>query len=258
MSDRKRISTSLAEWSQVLSVILAIVGLGVAYRVYTHTVIPIFERDRVEEEKAHLEIQNEDASNRLKTTTAMLDIAKGDLAAANDSLADKNGEVAKLQSSLDKLREQQRVLVDAQVRLLATEFASAVADVRRDRTSGLPPSLLWPDAVSIEEKIWPHPFTDLSLAIDNLETRDRTRRFYAPETFRRLRRVLDRKRPSLICTPIDFDALRVEHKKLVATYRSASSGAAMDYTFQGRLETLRSECEKHEDTFVDGLSRQNF
>jgi hypothetical protein len=117
---------------------------------------------------------------------------------------------------------------------------------------------VWPDAVSAEEKAWPHPLKDLSLAIDGLETRDKTRGFYPPGTFSRLRRSVELKRQSLVCTPIDFDAMRVEYTRLRGEARSGSSGAYINITFQFRLETSRSECEKVEDTFVDGLSRQGF
>jgi hypothetical protein len=256
MPNRRRISTCLAEWSQVVSALLAIAGLLVAYHVYIHTVVPIWQRDRVEEDKAHLEILNEDATTQLQNTNQMLVFAKGGLSAANESVAEKDGEVAKLQSKSEWLEQRQRVLVEAQHRLLATEFASAVEDVRRDRTSDIPSGTIWPDAVSVEEKIWPHPFSDLSRAVDGLETRDRTRGFYAPETFPRLRQVLDRKRKALVCTPIDFDAKRVEHAKRQDELRSASSSAHMNFSFQSNLETLRSECEKVEGTFVDWLSHE--
>jgi len=251
--------TRLAELSQVASVILAVVALVVAYLVYKHNVLPNWGRDRLAEENEHLQVVNKEAAGQLQVTNQMLVFAKGDLSAANEALAKKIGEEADLQSKLVTLEKRQRALVEAQRRLLATEFASAVEDVRRDRTSAIPSgSVIWPDAVSTEEKIWPHPFPDLSRAVDGLETRDKTRGFYAPVTFAALRRVLGSKRKDLVCAPIDFDAKRVEHQKRQAELNSASATALTNISFQWNLEALRSECEKVEDTFVDWLAHQKF
>jgi hypothetical protein len=49
--------------------------------------------------------------------------------------------------------------------------------------------------------------------------------------------------------------MRIEYKRLEGEARSGSSQASLMVSFQWKLETLRTECEKIEDRFVDGRKR---
>lgn len=205
----------------------ALLALGIFG--YFYTVVPVFQKERLEEQAAKLELEKTSSEQQLSVLLARQMAVKEDirrlqlerdkerarnLKLAYDIVVAHEREAAAQQKSAaieERMQSQLKILDAARWELAILDFSSAYYfhrinaatsefnDDMRKNTGGF---------ISAAERVWPDPLDDLLSAVEVAKSKGNNRNDIPPSYFAELREIIMANRQLLQCARPDFESIR--------------------------------------------------